>query len=98
MIEAREGRYWLNGPITIGNAAALRAEGLRQFALKRTDNAQVEVELSQVTDVDSSAVSLLFEWARVLAREGRRIRFHNLTPNMRSLASVYEVLDLLPSH
>ncbi|MFN0315014.1 MAG: lipid asymmetry maintenance protein MlaB [Burkholderiales bacterium] len=94
-IENREGRYWVVGPVTIRNAAALRDEGLKQFPPGGSD--AVEVDLSAVTEVDSSALSLLFEWARVLSRQGKTIRFHNLTQNMRSLASVYEVLDLLPS-
>ncbi len=97
MIENREGRYWISGPITIQNVAALRDDGLKQFALQRIEVAAIEVDLSAVTEVDSSALSLLLEWARVLSRQGRRIRFHHITRDMRSLASVYEVLDLLPS-
>ena len=95
MIEKREGRYWVSGPVTIRNAAALRDEGLKQFPHQGSET--IEVDLSAVTEVDSSALSLLFEWVRVLSRQGRSVRFHNLTQNMRSLASVYEVLDLLPS-
>lgn len=94
-IEKREGRYWVSGPVTIRNAAALRDEGLKQFPQQGSEI--IEVDLSAVTEVDSSSLSLLFEWVRVLSRQGRSVRFHNLTQNMRSLASVYEVLDLLPS-
>ncbi|MSQ58738.1 MAG: STAS domain-containing protein [Betaproteobacteria bacterium] len=94
-IENRDGRYWVAGPVTIRNATALRDEGLRQF--QQRGGGAIEVDLSAVTEVDSSALSILFEWARVLSRQGGTVRFHNLTQNMRSLASVYEVLDLLPS-
>ncbi len=94
MIDNREGRYWVSGPVTIRSAAALRDEGLKLFPHQGSET--IEVDFSAVTEVDSSALSLLFEWARVLSRQGRSVRFHNLTQNMRSLASVYEVLDLLP--
>jgi phospholipid transport system transporter-binding protein len=94
-IENKDGRYLVSGPVTIRNATAVRDEGLKQFPQGGKET--IEVDLSAVTEVDSSALSLLFEWARVLSRQDKTIRFHNLTQNMRSLASVYEVLDLIPS-
>jgi phospholipid transport system transporter-binding protein len=108
VIEHREGCYWLSGSVTMSNASALREDGLRQFAaagLKggqigggQIKGGQIEIDLSGVTEVDSSAISLLFEWERQLARKGTGVRLRNLGPNLRSLASVYEVLDLLPGN
>jgi phospholipid transport system transporter-binding protein len=92
VIEQRDGRYWISGPITIQNVLAVREEGLRRFSEQLVD-----LELSALSEIDSSALSVFFEWSRILAGQGKRIRFHNATDSLRSLASVYEVLDLLPS-
>ena len=96
MIEHKEGRYCLSGPVTIHTVCAVRAQGLAAFAREGAASTPVDIDLAAVTDIDSSALSLLFEWARVLAHQGRHARFHNITQNMRTLASVYEVLELLP--
>jgi len=94
VIESGEGRFRLRGAVTMANANTLREAGLRVFAAG--DPGAVELDLDTVTEVDSSALSLLLEWRRQLARQGRVLRLHGLPPNLRSLAGVYEVLDLLP--
>lgn len=93
MIELREGRFQLQGAVTTANANALREAGLRAFA---GHGGVVELDMTAVTDVDSAALSLLFEWRRQLAGQGRGLRLHGLPSNLRSLATVYEVLDLIP--
>lgn len=95
MIEVREGRYHLSGPLTLNNAMQLRAEGLGLFASSREQ--RIDIDCAEVTEVDSAALSLLFEWARVLSKQGKSLRYSNLPQNMRSLASVYEVQDLIPT-
>lgn len=96
MIELREGRYRMRGPVTMQSTNTLRESGLRAFAQAQGADKVVAVDLSEVTEVDSSALSLLFEWRRQLARQGRVLQLHGLPSNLRSLATVYEVLDLLP--
>lgn len=90
MIECRDGRCTLQGPINIGNVVSVLAEGNGLFTASR-----VTVDLAQVTEVDSSAVSLLLEWRREAARNGRSIRFLNLPDNLKSLAKLYGVTELL---
>lgn len=94
MIESGEGRYRLRGAVTMANAKALREDGMRAFV--DGGKGVVEVDMDAVTEVDSAALSLLLEWRRQLARQGRSLRLHGLPANLRSLATVYEVLDLLP--
>jgi phospholipid transport system transporter-binding protein len=55
----------------------------------------VTVDLSAVTEVDSSALSLLLEWRREAGRNGRAIRYLNLPVNLKSLADLYGVTELL---
>jgi phospholipid transport system transporter-binding protein len=45
--------------------------------------------------VDSSALSLLLEWRREAARNGREVRYRNLPASMKSLAELYGVTELL---
>jgi len=82
--------YRVQGRITIDNARALLADGLRQFGKDG-----LVVDLSQLEDVDSSAVSLLLEWLREAQRNQRKLRFANLPDNLKSLATLYGVLDLI---
>jgi len=82
--------YRIQGRITIANANALLTEGLKLFV--RED---LVVDLSQLEEVDSSAVSLVLEWLREAQRNQRKLRFVNLPDNLKSLATLYSVLDLI---
>ena len=90
MIECKDGRCTLQGAVTLENALALRDEGLRLFA-----EAEVTLDLSGVTEVDSAAVSLLFEWRRAAIAANRSIRYVNLPDNLTSLANLYGVTELV---
>ena len=55
----------------------------------------IAIDLSGVNEADSSALSLLLEWQRAAKARGFRIKYSGLPDNLRSLAQVYGVLDLL---
>lgn len=89
----REGEVFrVEGPVTIANVEALLGEGLRLF-----EGQEIRVDLAGITEVDSSAVSLLLEWARDAAHHGRRLTFLNLDSNLKSLATLYGVSTLIPA-
>jgi phospholipid transport system transporter-binding protein len=90
MIECREGRCTLRGPVTINNVVPLLAQGNGLFTAP-----EVTVDLEGITEVDSAAVSLLLEWRREAGRHGRRIQFVNLPGNLTSLAKLYGVTEML---
>lgn len=90
MISCDDGRCKVSGPLTIRNAAAVLEEGNRLFA---SDG--LTVDLSEVTEVDSAAVSLLLEWRRAAHRRSHRIEFANLPDNLKSLAKLYGVTELI---
>jgi len=81
---------YIRGPITIANVEALLQQGSPLL------QSGTIVDLSQVTDVDSSAVSLLLQWTRQAEGRGERLRIRNVHPNIRSLSVLYGVNDLLP--
>jgi len=82
--------YRIQGRITIANANALLTEGLKLFVRDG-----LTVDLSQLEEVDSSAVSLVLEWLREARRNQRKLSFTNLPENLKSLATLYSVLDLI---
>lgn len=79
--------------MTLESAGALLTESKVVFA---ADN--LEMDLSGVSEVDSAALSLLFEWLRQAHGSGVSLVFVNLPPNLTSLATLYDVLDLIPQH
>jgi phospholipid transport system transporter-binding protein len=90
MIRCDDGRCAVDGPLTIANAAQLAEEGRRMFVAER-----VVVDLKGVTEVDSAGVSLLLEWRRAASGANRQIEFVHLPANLKSLAVLYGVAELL---
>ncbi len=91
MIACEGGRCRVEGPLTMDCVAAVLEESVRLF-----DSPDVTVDLGAVTDVDSSAVSLLLEWQRAARRDNRAVHFVNIPANLASLARLYGVLQLIP--
>lgn len=91
MMLRREGnRFLLEGPATLQTAGGLLAGSA---AMHATD---AVVDFGGVTAADSSALSLVLEWVRRSRAAGKSIAFANLGGNLRSLAELYGVLDLIP--
>ena len=80
----------LAGPVTLANVNAVLEEGAR--VLKAPS---LTLDLAGVTDVDSTAVSLLLEWRRAAQREKRVIDYVNYPANLKSLIQLYGVTELL---
>ena len=79
----------LSGALTIANATALCEEGRRQL------NGDVMIDLAAVTEVDSTALSVLFEWRRAARQKNLRVAFRNLPDSLQSLAALYGVAELV---
>ena len=90
MIVRQGNRYLIDGPVTLDNVGTLIAEGAA------FEGDSVIIDLAGVTSGDSSALSLLLEWMRRFGSSGRRIAFANVSHNLRSLAELYGVVDLIP--
>jgi phospholipid transport system transporter-binding protein len=92
MIVCNDGRCSVQGALTMNNVNGVLEESKRLFQGPR-----VVVDLSGVTEVDSAALSLLLEWRRIAAAEKRSIEIANLPANLRTLADLYGVSELLPA-
>ena len=89
MIERDGNNLRVSGALTIANAAA------ECEAAKQHFSGEVVIDLAAVTEVDSSALSLLFEWRRAAQRNNSKISFRNLPESLKSLAALYGVTDLV---
>ncbi len=90
MISLEGSHAALAGPVTLANVNAVLEDGVRAFKAP-----SLTVDLAGVTEVDSTAVSLLLEWRRAAAREKRVIEYVNYPANLKSLIQLYGVTDLL---
>jgi phospholipid transport system transporter-binding protein len=91
VIEGEAGHFRVRGPVTMDNVEAVLQQGSARFG-----TGAVTVDLAGVTEVDSSAVSLLLQWVREAQAAGRSLHYVNLNASIRSLAVLYGVIDLLP--
>lgn len=82
----------LTGAITVQSVQRLERELVEQLA-----QPDVLLDLSAVTDVDSTAVSLLLHWRRDARAHARQIAMCHPPASLLSLATLYGVHALLPA-
>ena len=92
MIRREDARIVLSGPLTLANVAQVLEEGRRHLA-----EGAATVDLAEVSELDSSALALLFAWLREAKAAGRPIAFANLPEPLQTIARLYGVQDLLPA-
>lgn len=85
-----DNRWNISGDIVIGAVPALLEASK---ALSITDNATVD--FANVTDVDTSTISLIFEWKRRAQKENQAIKFVNLPANLTTLTQLYGVAEII---
>ena len=81
----------VDGSLNIETVPALFETGLQHLA-----GEDFQVDFSQVTSVDSAAVSMLLGWIRAAQRIQHGLRVKGLPENLLSLARLYGVAELLP--
>jgi len=90
MIERDGNQLRVRGALTIAGVTALCEAGKQQ--LGKDD---LVVDLAAVTEVDSTALSLLFEWRRAAKQKNLHLAFRNLPESLKSLAALYGVTELV---
>ena len=75
--------------------AQTAVELLNQSKPRFIGEGQLTIDLAQVTRSDSTGVALLIEWMRMAARVNRNIHFVNIPTQMRAIAEVCGVDELL---
>ncbi|HJU71134.1 MAG TPA: STAS domain-containing protein [Paucimonas sp.] len=76
--------------LTVDNARKTLEDGLCAI-----QSGQTEINLAQLTEIDSSAVAALLAWQRAARERQQALTFTNLPPNLQSLVQLYDVAELL---
>lgn len=82
----------VRGSITFNNVVELTQQGIGLI----DGHCQV-VDLNEVTEVDSSAVSMLLEWLRIAKMRKLDLHFVNLPENLNSLLKLYGLSGIILS-
>ncbi|WP_240032096.1 STAS domain-containing protein [Pseudomethylobacillus aquaticus] len=91
-LSKQQGQVVVVGDMTMTNTQSL----LSEWTALSVDVPSA-VDLAGVTDVDTSTISLMFEWLRQSRARDCQLHFLNLPHNLTSLATLYGVLDLIPT-
>jgi phospholipid transport system transporter-binding protein len=84
-------RIIVQGPITIASVVEIIEQGVNLF-----DRTDLIIDFEQVTEVDSSAVSMLLEWQREALKNNQKLYFSNISENLKNLTQLYGVSELVP--
>jgi len=57
---------------------------------------EIEVDFTDVSNVDTAALSLMLEWQRRAVAAKCKMKFANLPVNLSSLANLYGIEDFIP--
>lgn len=90
VVSSEDGTLSVEGSVTFNNVVAVVERGIALF-----NHDDVVIDLTRVTEVDSSAVSMLLEWQREAGRRNRRMCFANMPQNLQGLAQLYGVSELI---
>jgi phospholipid transport system transporter-binding protein len=89
----RDGRRMIvGGPVTLANVGRVLEEGRRHL-----EEGVRAVDLSEVTEMDSSLLAALLTWLRDAKSRGHELSFANLPDALQTIARLYGVQDLLPA-
>lgn len=81
----------LDGALTMSTVGAHVAAGRAKAAA-----GEMTVDLSAVSEADSAALALLFDWMRTAREGGHTLTVTGVPAGLRSLAALYGVDELLP--
>jgi phospholipid transport system transporter-binding protein len=91
-VQQADGGFRITGPVTIATALVIIEAARTQWS-----DSDTIVNFDGVTEADSAALALIFKWQRDAARKGHRILCHNIPDNVKALARLYGVEELIES-
>jgi phospholipid transport system transporter-binding protein len=91
MIRVDGQRLYVTGPATLATAAQLLEAARAPLA-----GGVREIDLGEVTEVDSSLLAVLFAWMREAKERKQALALARLPADLKSLAQLYGVAELLP--
>jgi len=91
MTRVEGGRLSVSGPATLATATRLLDETRAALA-----GGVAEVDLGDVTELDSSLLAVIFAWMREARSHGRVLALRRVPAELARLARLYGVAELLP--
>lgn len=88
-----DGGFKVSGELTFATVTEVLSESRRLFA-RAGDS--IELELGEVTRVDSAGLALLIEWMREARALDKTIRFFDLPEQMMAIAAASDLDAILP--
>lgn len=85
-----DNRWNVSGDVVIATASSLLKTS-KTLVL----SAETIIDFAQVTDIDTSTISLILEWKRRALKEKQVIKLANLSDNLKSLTQLYGVDELI---
>ena len=92
MIRRDGRRMYVGGPVTLANVRQVVEDGRRHL-----DEGVRTVDLSEVTDMDSSLLAALLAWLRHAQERQQDLAFAELPESLQTIARLYGVDGLLPA-
>lgn len=89
-IEREGNKVHVSGSVTVDNVVEITQQGILLL-----DEDNLIVDLGGITEVDSSAVSMLFEWLRMARARSQQFQLVNIPENLSSLVQLYGVTDFI---
>lgn len=87
----QQGPHWhIDGEVVFNNVSSLLETATNFNSAQPT-----VIDFVKVTNVDTSAISLMLEWQRRAMLAHSSVSFVNLSPNLLSLANLYGVEDII---
>ena len=91
MTRVEGSRLSVSGSATLATATRLLEETRAALA-----GGVTEVDLGEVTELDSSLLAVIFAWMREARAHGRALALRRVPADLTSLARLYGVAELLP--
>ncbi len=85
-------KWHVAGAVGVDNVNTL----LRESIVLEMSKPVCEIDFSEVTNVDTAAISLMMEWQRRAVASSNKVTFVHLPANLTSLATLYGVADFIP--
>lgn len=87
-----DGRFRVTGELGFDTVRDLLARSREQFA----GAANLEIDLTAVSQGDSAGLALLIEWLRMAQQAGQTIRYVGMPAQLKGLAQISDIDELLP--
>jgi phospholipid transport system transporter-binding protein len=91
--ETAPGKLAVRGPLTFVTARRARDTGLA--ALRGASAREIEIDCSGITSSDSGGMTVLLDWLAFAKGSGRSLRFVSLPEQLKALARISDVEELL---